>query len=398
MSYLVGAILIIALFLAFVFCRIQRSTRSILLQFTSETINHRSFQELQSFITGIVVCEVFKYLETLQRKRTILRKSNDYGYIDESRWLDEKAVFLESTLLKSDRNEVFALAMVRFSELYRVHRPFPADADVLQGVINGVLTGVIEQLLDEAMARQTAQPLTLWQRELLVADELALWGWHSILAMRGSTNEVDLIAEAGGKRILVVSSETVADLRLQLDQIPAALLAHGVDKACIVADFDASQEDVSEVEGRGFILMRRGNLKDLTSRCAIDPVANTHRPSLPIQQVGEVGVQYEMECAAILRAKGWDAHLTPTTGDHGVDIIAEKNAVRVAIQCKHQSSSVGISAIQQVAGGRAYYGAKFACVVSNQNFTRAARDHAAANNVLLLSSADLVYLEQRLKQ
>ena len=49
------------------------------------------------------------------------------------------------------------------------------------------------------------------------------------------------------------------------------------------------------------------------------------------------GVEFEEFIAAQLRAAGW--HVTPTaaTGDYGVDLIAKKDATRMAVQCKRQA-------------------------------------------------------------
>ena len=61
----------------------------------------------------------------------------------------------------------------------------------------------------------------------------------------------------------------------------------------------------------------------------------------------------EAFCAEQLRACGWDAQLTPTTGDQGVDVIAEKHGSRVVLQCKLYSVPVGNFAIQEIVAGKA---------------------------------------------
>jgi hypothetical protein len=45
-------------------------------------------------------------------------------------------------------------------------------------------------------------------------------------------------------------------------------------------------------------------------------------------------VEYERHCAAILEDAGWTCALTAASGDQGVDILAEKDGLRVALQCK----------------------------------------------------------------
>jgi restriction endonuclease Mrr len=102
---------------------------------------------------------------------------------------------------------------------------------------------------------------------------------------------------------------------------------------------------------------------------------------------------YETLCAEELRQHGWDARLTPTTGDQGVDVIAEKSGTRVVLQCKLYSSSVGNAAVQEIVAAKAYERSAYAVVVSNSPYTSAAQQLARANNVLLLHHNELWRLE-----
>src|SRR6185437_12365920 len=79
--------------------------------------------------------------------------------------------------------------------------------------------------------------------------------------------------------------------------------------------------------------------------------------SLPANMTG---AEFEAFCADRLRACGWEVRLTPLCRDQGVDVIAEKNRVRVALQCKLYANPVGNKAVQEIAAGRvheqAHYG------------------------------------------
>lgn len=102
------------------------------------------------------------------------------------------------------------------------------------------------------------------------------------------------------------------------------------------------------------------------------------------------GVGYEHHCARLLTQGGWNATVTKTSGDQGVDIVAERDGFRAVIQCKKYSKPVGNDAVQQVIAGREMYpGARGMVVVSNQPFTRSARALARQCSVLLLSHAQL---------
>jgi restriction system protein len=44
--------------------------------------------------------------------------------------------------------------------------------------------------------------------------------------------------------------------------------------------------------------------------------------------------EYEHHVAELLRADGWSATVTPYVGDHGIDVIAERNGRRMGVQAK----------------------------------------------------------------
>ena len=75
---------------------------------------------------------------------------------------------------------------------------------------------------------------------------------------------------------------------------------------------------------------------------------------------------------------------TKTTGDYGIDITADDDIVRIAIQCKcYHGHSVGNDAVQQVVSGKEFYGCDKAMVVTNSTFTPAAIEQAKKSNVIL---------------
>lgn len=101
------------------------------------------------------------------------------------------------------------------------------------------------------------------------------------------------------------------------------------------------------------------------------------------------GVDYEYAIAASLTDLGWVTRVTQSSGDQGVDIVAEAGGKTVAIQSKFYTSPVGNKAVQEIAAGRIHYGATLGIVVSNAGFTRSAHELAASTGILLLSHQDL---------
>jgi len=108
------------------------------------------------------------------------------------------------------------------------------------------------------------------------------------------------------------------------------------------------------------------------------------------------GVEYEMFCSSILEKNGWKTFVTKGSGDQGVDIIAEKNGIKVVIQCKKYLSNVGNKSVQEIYAGKKHYHANYAAVVTNSQFTKSAVELASTNDVLLLHHNDLIKLEKKL--
>ena len=103
----------------------------------------------------------------------------------------------------------------------------------------------------------------------------------------------------------------------------------------------------------------------------------------------ESGVAYEMRCAEILRRVGWEASMTKGSGDQGVDIIASKNGVNIAIQCKFYNKPVGNRAVQEAYASKSFAKAQFAAVVTNSIYTKSALILAQSTGVYLLNHSDL---------
>src|SRR5262249_40520131 len=91
------------------------------------------------------------------------------------------------------------------------------------------------------------------------------------------------------------------------------------------------------------------------------------------------GLEFERECEELLRDVEFTVERTPMSGDFGVDLLARKNGLTYAIQCKCYGIPVGISAVQEAAAGRLQYMADYAVVVADSGFTTQARRLAESN-------------------
>lgn len=96
------------------------------------------------------------------------------------------------------------------------------------------------------------------------------------------------------------------------------------------------------------------------------------------------GRDFEDYCADLLDAKGFEnVETTPDSHDFGIDLIADKDGISYAIQCKCYSAPVGIKAVQEAYAGRDYYGSMVAVVMTNQYFSKSAIQFAEKLNVIL---------------
>ncbi len=96
------------------------------------------------------------------------------------------------------------------------------------------------------------------------------------------------------------------------------------------------------------------------------------------------GFDFEYYCADLLVADGFiDVQVTRSSGDYGVDILAEKDGVTYAIQCKRYAGLVGVKAVQEAYAGRDYYDRMVGAVLTNQYFTKPAVQAARKLKILL---------------
>lgn len=117
------------------------------------------------------------------------------------------------------------------------------------------------------------------------------------------------------------------------------------------------------------------------------------RPFAPDDMEGH---DFELFCAELLAKRGFlDVEVTKGSGDYGIDILAEKDGVTYAIQCKCYSAPVGVKAVQEAYAGRDYYDRMVGAVLTNQYFTAPAVEAAKKLKILLW---DRGYLESMMEE
>jgi hypothetical protein len=119
----------------------------------------------------------------------------------------------------------------------------------------------------------------------------------------------------------------------------------------------------------------------------------TYRLLNGCQMEFENEITFERNCGELLKSQGFSVEYTRQSWDLGVDIIATKQGLRYALQCKARESPSGVKAVQGAIAGKQHYQTDYAVVVSQGGVTRAASELATSVGVTLVVSSTLADVE-----
>lgn len=108
---------------------------------------------------------------------------------------------------------------------------------------------------------------------------------------------------------------------------------------------------------------------------------------------------FEHFCADLLRINGFsDVRVTSGSGDHGINLLAEKDDMKWAFQCKRwgQETHIGNDVIQKTFAEKAFYHCDIAVVITTSSFTRKAEEYAKETGVLLWGQDKLYKLMEKM--
>lgn len=150
--------------------------------------------------------------------------------------------------------------------------------------------------------------------------------------------------------------------------------------------YQLSRLNVSEQD----FTMRLFELRNMACEANVTEITESmllgSKKSLPeIDVVNQMdGREFELFTGDLFRALGYtNVSVTPASGDFGADVIAEKDDVKFAIQCKRYSAPVGVAAVQEVLASKSLHDCHVACILTNNAFTPAAEALAKKNLVIL---------------
>ena len=103
------------------------------------------------------------------------------------------------------------------------------------------------------------------------------------------------------------------------------------------------------------------------------------------------GYHFEELCRELFEKKGYKATKTKSTGDQGADVILEKDGEKIAVQSKRYSKGVvGNKAVQEVVASLKYYNCNRGMIITNNHFTKSAKDLGLKNKIDLIDREKLI--------
>lgn len=178
-------------------------------------------------------------------------------------------------------------------------------------------------------------------------------------------------------------------------------LQRNLRKSLEYDDYGKLQHDGRRLEVMNFLRSTGISTRAIEGREAIDIVLQTvsdlqkeaENMGFTTENFPEDGLDFEHWVAEALQKFGWRAKATNGGGDQGVDVIAEKDGIQWAIQCKRYKQPVGNKAVQEAFSGVKYYSADRGAVITNAGYTESAKQLAASTGIRLLSLEDIPTLQ-----
>lgn len=201
---------------------------------------------------------------------------------------------------------------------------------------------------------------------------------------------IDAILESGNASVSMIQRH------FSLGYARASRIIDELEEIGIIGSFQGSQPRSILITKSEWV-KRRGPVKySAIQKSSIDShysVSTSHIDSL--HKYGGIpaelmtidlmeGHDFEYWCAEALRNIGYtEVEVTKGSGDQGVDILATKDGIKFAFQCKRYNSTLGNTPVQEVFAGKSFYGCHACGVITNQYFTPGAKELANKTGVVL---------------
>ena len=108
------------------------------------------------------------------------------------------------------------------------------------------------------------------------------------------------------------------------------------------------------------------------------------------------GTEFEYQLAALYQDLGYTVHLTPTSGDDGIDLILQMDESLAVVQCKSHKRPVGPAIARELYGSMVAFGADDAILACTGGFTQGVRDFVRGKPITLVSASELAEMGRRI--
>ncbi len=204
--------------------------------------------------------------------------------------------------------------------------------------------------------------------------------------------------------------DEILEFVLNLDAVSTSLIQRqfrlGYNRTVRIIDLFESQGIIGPARGSNPRLVLK-NINNNSSKEVFSYFSNTYNSKYTenektiLEKIDNELDGYEFEEISkeiLLKNKFNNVELTKRSSDFGVDLTAEKDGVKYAIQCKKYSSQVGLKAVQEVIASKSMNQSHVAVVLTNNYFTKGAIELAEKNNVLLWDRDKLVELIKKFEK
>lgn len=99
---------------------------------------------------------------------------------------------------------------------------------------------------------------------------------------------------------------------------------------------------------------------------------------------------FEKEVGNWYERNGYFVEVTKSTGDGGIDVIAEKDGIKTYIQCKHYNGSVGVGVVRELYGVMSLDRIKNGAMVCLDGVTSGAKEFANKSGIKIIAMQDLL--------
>ena len=202
--------------------------------------------------------------------------------------------------------------------------------------------------------------------------------------------------------------DQATDRAYRIGQVKDVYVYYPVVRADDFSTFDVKLDELLRrkrmlatdmLNGAGDLDLGDFDLGDVVPAGAADGI----NPRVDIDTTNRMTGRYFEALVAALWSKQGNEHVlcTPSSGDHGVDVVSISGDQGVLIQTKQSSidgSRLGWDVVKEVLGGEAFYQRRFPSIsftkigLTNQLFNANAHEHARLNKVLLIERPALQQL------